>query len=174
MADLGLRCCTWAFSSCGEWGLTLWLWHMGFYLWWLLFLWSMGSRHAGFTWAQYLRFSGSRTQAHKLWCSCLVAPWHMGSSQARDPTGVFYTTKWFSTTRPPGKPLHPSLTSIYDFPGGSVLKNPPAKAGDTGDSGDLSLILGLGRFPGEGNGNPLLPGKSHGQKSLVASVHGIA
>ena len=21
MAALGLRCCTWAFSSCGEWGL---------------------------------------------------------------------------------------------------------------------------------------------------------
>ena len=25
---------------------------------------------------------------------------------------------------------------------------------------------GLGRFPGEGNGNPLQPGKSHGQRSL--------
>ena len=52
MADLGLRCCTWALSSCGEWGLPLWLWHMGFYLWWFLLWWSMGSRHAGFTWAQ--------------------------------------------------------------------------------------------------------------------------
>ena len=35
------------------------------------------------------------------------------------------------------------------FPGGSVVKNPPANAGD------ISLIPGLGRFPGEGNGNPL-------------------
>ena len=35
------------------------------------------------------------------------------------------------------------------FPGGSVVKNPPANAGDTG------LIPGLGRFPGGGNGNPL-------------------
>ena len=35
------------------------------------------------------------------------------------------------------------------FPGGSVVKNPPAKAGDMG------LIPGLGRFPGEENGNPL-------------------
>ena len=35
------------------------------------------------------------------------------------------------------------------FSGGSVVKNPPANAGDGG------LILGLGRFPGEGNGNPL-------------------
>ena len=37
-------------------------------------------------------------------------------------------------------------------PGGPVVKNLPAKAGDTGDA---SLIPGLGRSPGEGNGNPL-------------------
>ena len=30
------------------------------------------------------------------------------------------------------------------FPGGSVVKNPPANAGDTG------LIPGLGRYTGEG------------------------
>ena len=35
------------------------------------------------------------------------------------------------------------------FPGGSVVKNLPANAGD------LGLILGLGRPPGEENGNPL-------------------
>ena len=35
------------------------------------------------------------------------------------------------------------------FPGGSVVKNPPASAGDVG------LLPGLGRPPGEGNGNPL-------------------
>ena len=35
------------------------------------------------------------------------------------------------------------------FPGGSVVKNLPANAGD------VSLIPGLGRSPGEGNGNPL-------------------
>ena len=35
------------------------------------------------------------------------------------------------------------------FPGGSVVKNLPANARDMG------LIPGLGRFPGEGNGNPL-------------------
>ena len=34
----------------------------------------------------------------------------------------------------------------------SGKKNLPASAGDTGD---LSLILGLGRSSGEGNGNPL-------------------
>ena len=37
------------------------------------------------------------------------------------------------------------------------------------DTGDVGLIPGLGISPGEGNGNPilyLLPGKSHGQRSL--------
>ena len=35
------------------------------------------------------------------------------------------------------------------FPGGSVVNNLPATAGATG------LISGSGRFPGEGNGNPI-------------------
>ena len=38
------------------------------------------------------------------------------------------------------------------FPAVSVVKNLPANAGDTGDA---SLIPGLRRSPGEGNGNPL-------------------
>ena len=35
------------------------------------------------------------------------------------------------------------------FPGGSVVKNMPVKAEDAGS------IPGSGRYPGEGNGNPL-------------------
>ena len=35
------------------------------------------------------------------------------------------------------------------FPGESVVKNPPANAGYPG------FIPGMGRSPGEGNGNPL-------------------
>ena len=38
------------------------------------------------------------------------------------------------------------------FPGGSAVKNPCARAGDTGDSGS---VPGSGRSPGGGNGNPL-------------------
>ena len=38
------------------------------------------------------------------------------------------------------------------FPGGAVVKNPPASAGDTRDVG---CIPGSGRSPGEGTGNPL-------------------
>ena len=36
-----------------------------------------------------------------------------------------------------------------DFPGGAVVKNPPANVGEEG------WIPGWGRFPGGGNGNPL-------------------
>ena len=41
------------------------------------------------------------------------------------------------------------LHSYLDFPGGSVVKNPPANAGD------VSSIPGSGRSLGVGNGNPL-------------------
>ena len=41
-----------------------------------------------------------------------------------------------------------SPRNILGFPGGSMVKNPPANAGDAG------LIPGSGRSSGEGNGNP--------------------
>ena len=50
---------------------------------------------------------------------------------------------------------------VLGFPGGSDGKASVCNAGDTG------LIPGSGRSPGEGNGSPLLPGKSHGQRSLI-------
>ena len=48
-----------------------------------------------------------------------------------------------------------------------LVKNLPANAGDTRDMG---LIPGLGRSPGEGNGNPLQYScleNPYGQRSLV-------
>ena len=52
------------------------------------------------------------------------------------------------------------------FPGGSVVKKPPANRGGAGVAG---LMPGLGRSPGEANGNPssILTWKSRGQRSLV-------
>ena len=38
------------------------------------------------------------------------------------------------------------------FPGGIVIKNPPASAGDVKDAGS---VPGSGRSPGERHGNPL-------------------
>ena len=44
-----------------------------------------------------------------------------------------------------------------------MVKNLPANAGDTGDTGS---IPGWGRSPRVGHGNPVfLPGKFHGQES---------
>ena len=56
-------------------------------------------------------------------------------------------------------------------PGGSVIKNLPAIAGDPG------LILGLGRSPGEGNDNPLqysCLGNPMDRGACQAIVHGVA
>ena len=51
------------------------------------------------------------------------------------------------------------------FPGGSVVKESACKAGDAGAMGSLP---GSGRSLGGDNGNPLFPGESHVQRSLVA------
>ena len=58
--------------------------------------------------------------------------------------------------------------------GGSVVKNPPANAGDTRDVG---LTLGLGRSPAVGNGTPLQYScleNSMGRGAWWASGHGVA
>ena len=56
------------------------------------------------------------------------------------------------------------------FFGGSVVKNPPANAGD------VALILGPGRSPGAGSGNPFQ--YSHMENPMdrgawQATVHGV-
>ena len=51
-----------------------------------------------------------------------------------------------------------------------MVKNPPAKEGDMG------LIPGSERSPGEGNGNPLqysLPGNPMVEGAWWATVHGV-
>ena len=57
------------------------------------------------------------------------------------------------------------------FPGGSAVKNLYA------NTGDMSSVPGLARFPGEGNGNPLqysCLGNSMGRGDWWATVHGVA
>ena len=57
-----------------------------------------------------------------------------------------------------------------DVSGGSVVKNPPANAGDVGS------VLGSGRSPGEGKGNPLqysCLGNPMDRGAWQATVHGV-
>ena len=44
--------------------------------------------------------------------------------------------------------IWPAPLVSWGLSGGSVVKNPPAKAGEVG-------LIGSGRSPAEGNGNPL-------------------
>ena len=60
---------------------------------------------------------------------------------------------------------------MLSFPSGSVGKESACSAGDPG------LIPGLGRFPGEGNGNPLQYSCLENpvdRGAWQAAVHGIA
>ena len=59
---------------------------------------------------------------------------------------------------------------LRGVPGDSVMKNPPASAGDKG------LIFRLGRYSGEGNGNPLwysCLGNPRDRGAWWATVHGV-
>ena len=78
--------------------------------------------------------------------------------------------------------LHPIVVALYfqiigdlgdvrsPLVGGSVVKSMPANAGDVG------AIPGLGRSPGEGNGNPLqysCLGNPTDRGAWWATVHGV-
>ena len=60
------------------------------------------------------------------------------------------------------------------FPGGPMVKNPPAKAGDIRDVGS---IAGLGKSPGGEKGTPLqysCLGNSMDRGAWRSTVHGAA
>ena len=63
-----------------------------------------------------------------------------------------------------------AVASLVDFPGGSDRKESAFNAGD------LGLILGLGRSPGEGNGHPLQYScleNAMDRGTCRATVHGV-
>ena len=114
------------------------------------------------------------------WQVSAVTQW--GSAKVSAPTVTFVcvlrtlsptppqTSPWCARSETVGgvhicqKESNSILLSMTGFPCGSVVKNPPANAGDVG------LIPGSGRSSGEGNGYPLQYSclkKSHGQRSLV-------
>ena len=117
----------------------------------------------------HFHFSISRIgegNGNPLQCSCLENPRDRGSWWA----AVYGVAQ--SRTRL--KRLSSSSRQVYvqvGFPGGSVVKNSSANAGDTGS------IPGWGRSPEEGNGNPLqysCLGNPMDRDAWWATVHGVA
>ena len=79
------------------------------------------------------------------------------------PFGIYLTVK-----------LLGHIVTCGGFPGGVVVKNLPASAGDPRDT---DSVPGSGRSPGEGNGNPLQyssPGNPMDRGAWQATVHGVA
>ena len=74
-------------------------------------------------------------RAYCLWEGHEMKGGDVGASWATEPSLLFGKSRW-----PEG------------FPGGSGVKNLPAKSGDPGD---LGSIPELRRFPGGGHGNPV-------------------
>ena len=62
---------------------------------------------------------------------------------------------------------------MMGIPGGSVVKNLP---GDAGDTGDVGFIPGSGRSPGGGSDNPLqysCLGNPMDRRAWWATVYGV-
>ena len=63
--------------------------------------------------------------------------------------------------------------AIAGFPGSSVVKDPPA---DAGDARDVSANPGWGRSSGRGNGNPFqysYPENSMDREARGSAAHGV-
>ena len=94
------------------------------------------------------------------------------TSLTRDQTHIPCIGSMELNTGPPGKSQVLSLLpNSLGFLGGSVVKESTCNAGDPG------LILGLGKFPGEGNSNPLqysCLGKPMNRGNWLATVQGVA
>ena len=137
LAALGLCCQVQDFSSCREQGLLSSWWHMGCSLKRLFLLQSTGSRTHGL---QQLQFSGLSGSA-----ACGISP-----DQKSNPSPALQGR--FSTSGPGKSSWESSILNHFKVSGNNYEETQ--------------------HYPhfGEGNGTPLLeilPGKSHGRRSLV-------
>ena len=98
-------------------------------------------------------FGNQRKYLFQLYLEQKLYAWRF--SEEVDPNSIYYIY----------------LSIDMGFPGGIVVKKPPATAEDTRDT---VLIPGPGRSSGVENGTPssILAWKFHGQRSLM--VHGVA
>ena len=94
-------------------------------------------------------------QKPRLWIFSSWRSWGREETQSRLPPSYAGTPFLFHPHQPHccvSQPYKVCLRDSEGFPGGMLVKNPPASAGDRGDA---SSIPGSGRSPGGGHGNPL-------------------
>ena len=113
LAMLGLPRCV-NFIQFWRVGATLWPPCMVSSLWWLVVLWSTGSRVHGL---QSLHLLGSRAQTQSLCHKGLVAAWHLCHlpGSGREHVSPALAGRFF-TTEPPGKPSHQVLLLLLFLP----------------------------------------------------------
>ena len=112
---------------------------------------------------QLLDMRCSLRVGHRLAPMQSVFPQTRKKVDAQDSTQLIVTTARFCCPKLTLKISH-RIRRQLGFPGGSVVKNPPANAGDS------SSISGSGRSPWRRKWQPtpiFLPGESHGHRSLV-------
>ena len=90
----------------------------------------------------------------QFWCVCIYFKSnanHINIIRERIEKSLLHKTMWISPRNWINEMelIWTDLKESKGVPGGSVVKNPPANAGDVG------LIPGSGKFSGEGNDNPL-------------------
>ena len=87
---------------------------------------------------------------------------------------IFYISSYLTLMRLYLLRIFPFLPNIVSRLPRWWVKNPPASVGD---ARDFDWVSGSGRSPGVRNGNQLqnsFLGNFHWQRSLVATVHGVA
>ena len=129
----------------------------------------------------------TKHSTHSTWCYCLgkqhlkafylfcpfSSPFHIGGKFKITIGSVFIelSVPYFKLCIDHKYPSHlPLVRLIQGFPGGSDGKE------STHNTGDLGLIPGLGRSPGEGNGYPLQYScleKSTNRGAWQATGHGV-
>ena len=120
---------------------------------------SMGSQRVGHNWATSLSLFTFMHWRRKWQPTSVFLP---GESQGRG--SLVGCRLWGRRVRHDWSDLAAAAWINMGFPGGSMVKNPPASAGDVGS------IPGSKKIPWRRKWQPtpvFLPWKSHGQRSLV-------
>ena len=98
----------------------------------------------------------------------------LGAGTQNSDTICYAMPLYLAQVKSQGNTFLISTLLVAGFLGGSVVKNPPANAGDAGDTGSIPE---LGRYPGVGNDNPLQYSRLENPMDRGAwqsTVHGVA